>query len=298
MAATLKYQLRVMCKRSTVGSYATQSNRYCALQLIAKQLTLLGYKLKNAQNIKPKHIEALTKFWNGETINGQEQKPLAIGTIKNRMSNLRFWAENVGKSSIMHKDNETYGIPHRQFYKGSKAQQLDLHKITNIKCERVKMAVRLQAAFGLRREEALKFRPSFADKGNKIALKATWTKGGRAREIPITNERQRSLLNEAHELVGAGSLIPDNKTYIQQLNTYKHEIASAHLGKLHGLRHNYAQWRYKVLTGMKPPANGGEKYKDMSEQEKLMDTIAREQISAELGHGRLDVTNTYLGGRS
>lgn len=286
-----------MCKHSAVGSYATKSNRYCTLQLIAKQLKQLGYKLKSAQNIKPKHIEALTKYWNGQNVNGNKDKPLATGTIKNRMSHLRYWAENVGKASIIAKDNEAYGIQKREFYKGNKAQKLDLYKMTNISCERVKMAIRLQAAFGLRREEALKFRPSLADQGNKIALKASWTKGGRAREIPITTERQRALLDEARELVGGASMIPADKTYIQHLRTYKHEIAKANMGKLHGLRHNYAQWRYKTLTGMEPPAAGGEKYRDLNESGKIMDTIAREQISAELGHGRLDVTNVYLGGR-
>jgi hypothetical protein len=47
------------------------------------------------------------------------------------------------------------------------------------------MSLRLQAAFGLRREEAVKFQPSYADRGDRLALKASWCKGGRAREIPV-----------------------------------------------------------------------------------------------------------------
>jgi len=280
-----------MCKHAAVGSYATKSNRYCALQQIATQLKQLGYRLKSARNIKPKHIEALVGHWKDEG--------LTAGTIKNRMTHLRFWAEHVGKKSIMKKTNDDYGIESRRLFKGNKAQQLDLEKLESIGCEYIKMALRLQAAFGLRREEALKFRPSLADKHDKIVLKASWTKGGKERTIPVTTKRQRDLLNEAHELVGNNSLIPNSKSYMNQINTYKHETAKAEMGKLHGLRHNYAQWRYKVLTGgMIPRLDGGKPYAEMTEEEKLLDTIARETISAELGHARLDVTNVYLGGRS
>lgn len=38
----------------------------------------------------------------------------------------------------------------------------------------------MQAAFGLRREESIKFAPSFADRGDSVVLKPSWTKGGKA----------------------------------------------------------------------------------------------------------------------
>ena len=47
---------------------------------------------------------------------------------------------------------------------------------------------------------------------------------------------------------------------------------------------------------MQPPAQGGLKRKDMNEVERQKDQVAREIISKELGHNRLDVTNVYLGG--
>ena len=284
----LNYSLKILCHDKTSGSFATKSARFKTLQLCADQLYDLGYKLKGAKSIKPKHIEGLVERWLDEG--------LTIGTIKNRLSHVRFWAEKVDRKSIL-ESNEDYGIGQRESFKGNKAQKLDLEKLARIKGERLKMSIRLQAAFGLRREEALKFRPNLADQGDKIALQSSWTKGGRAREIPITTPRQRALLDEAKALVGGASLIPKSKTYYNYLQIYKHEIAKAEMGNLHGLRHNYAQWRYKALSGMEAPAISGLKYADMSEQEKLFDTIAREKISNELGHGRLDVTNVYLGGK-
>ena len=50
------------------------------------------------------------------------------------------------------------------------------------------------AAFGLRLEEALKLKPVQADKGHVLRLQGSWTKGGRTREIPIRDDRQRALL--------------------------------------------------------------------------------------------------------
>ena len=47
------------------------------------------------------------------------------------------------------------------------------------------MSLELQSAFGLRREEAIKFAPRYADKGDHLLLKASWTKGGKARTIPV-----------------------------------------------------------------------------------------------------------------
>jgi integrase len=51
------------------------------------------------------------------------------------------------------------------------------------------MSLRLQRAFGLRREEAIKLQPRWADRGDHLQLKASWTKGGRERTVPIRTER-------------------------------------------------------------------------------------------------------------
>lgn len=89
----------------------------------------------------------------------------------------------------------------------SKARALDSDKLAKVPDERVRMALRLQAAFGLRREEALKFTPSIADKGDHLHLKGSWCKGGRPRDIPIRTAEQRALLDGCRRLVGPNSLV-------------------------------------------------------------------------------------------
>ncbi|MCZ4315637.1 integrase domain-containing protein [Comamonadaceae bacterium G21597-S1] len=119
------------------------------------------------------------------------------------------------------------------------------------------MSLRLEAAFDLRREESIKIRPEWADRGNQLSLKDTWTKGGRAREIPIRNAEQRQVLDEAKALAGRGSLIPTDRTYVEQLGRFEHQCAAAGIHRVHGHRHQYAQVRYRELTGWSAPAAGG-----------------------------------------
>ena len=64
------------------------------------------------------------------------------------------------------------------------------------------MSVRLQAAFGLRRTESIKFCPMWADHGDSLALKVTKAKGGRDREIPIRNDEQHQVIDAAKALAG------------------------------------------------------------------------------------------------
>ena len=119
------------------------------------------------------------------------------------------------------------------------------------------MSLQLQAAFGLRRGESIKIQPEWADRGDTLVLKDTWTKGGRAREIPIRNEEQRRCSTRPRRFAGRGSLIPADKRYVEQLRRFEHQCAKAGIHRVHGHRHDYAQTRYRELTGWTAPAAGG-----------------------------------------
>jgi len=70
------------------------------------------------------------------------------------------------------------------------------------------MSLRLQAAFGLRREASIKIVPAWADRGDTLVLKASWNKGGREIRIPVRTPEQRQLLDEAKVLARGKSLVP------------------------------------------------------------------------------------------
>lgn len=152
----------------------------------------------------------------------------------------------------------------------------------------MRISLELQRDFGLRHEEATKFQPRYADQGDHLRIKGSWTKGGRERVIPITTPEQRATLDKAHKLVGEGSLIPAGKTYIEQRHVYDRQCKLTDLKHMHGLRHAYAQRRYEALTGWKSPAADGPSTRSLTPSQRLADFEARQIISRELGHERVD----------
>ena len=137
----LNYELKQLCHRNRDGSYATQRDRERVLDLIAKQLQELGYQHMGAGSLKPKQVERLVERWKAEG--------LAIGTIKNRMAEIRWWAEKIAKQNVVARDNEHYGIGNRRYVTNvSKARELTTGDLSKITDPSTRMSLRLQAAFG------------------------------------------------------------------------------------------------------------------------------------------------------
>lgn len=288
----LEYGFDHILKRNKDGSYATQSNRRRMLSMFASQLKKAGYKTNEMRpsDIKGRHINALIRQWKVDGI--------SAGTMKNRMSNIRWLAEKIGKADMI-KSNTTYGIEDRKYItnidKSLRTDNLQLDKLST----HIRQSIELQKHFGLRREEAMKFSPEYALGGydpysaTVIRIKPSWSKGGRARNLPIFSDAQRDVLMAALTLAGDGSLIPANRSYKEHLGYFERETSAIGLGQTHGLRHLYAQSRYKELVGIDCPAVGG--IIDLTDEQKALDLSARQKISNELGHKRLSVTGIYLG---
>ena len=284
----LNHQLKQLCRHNREGSFGTQNRRERELTLIANQLHGIGFRGMNSHSLKPKHVEGLVRHW--------LEKEVATGTIKNRMAAVRWWARKVNRQNVVARSNDFYGIANRIFVTGnSKAKSVSAMQLEKVRDVHVRMSLELQQAFGLRREESIKFIPNYADQGDHIVLKPSWTKGGKARTLPIRTPGQRDVLNRAHMLAGKGSLIPSHRNYVQQLRIYMGHTQRVGLSKMHGLRHSYAQQRYKELTGRKAPVAGGPATKSLALRQRALDKKARAVISRELGHNRSAVTGVYLG---
>jgi hypothetical protein len=283
-------ELMQLCNRNRDGSFSTQAARRDILSLAGRQLVELGIYNLPATGLKQKHVLKLLERWKADG--------LSDATLKNRMSHVRWWTEKIGKQNLVPRSNAELGIGRRKYVtNNTKAVQVGADALSGVKDERVRMSLELQGAFGLRREESIKFQPQFAMGAgpDKILLKATWCKGGRAREIPVRTAYQRDVLSRAAILAGTGSLIPENQSYKDQLKRYENTTNRAGLSKLHGLRHEYAQQRYRELTGWEPPVGGGPKSRQLTPEMKIIDRAARLTISEELGHSREAITAVYLG---
>lgn len=290
----LSNELDQLCKKNRQGSLSTQANRRAMLKMFALQLSQIGFDISkmSKHDLKGRHVNKLLQRWRSDGVK--------VGTIKNRMVQLRWWAEKIGNPGAV-KDNKTYNIENRVYVtnidKSVSIKELDLSKID----QNVAQSLRLQDAFGLRREESMKFQPEYALDGQKIEnakyilIKKSWAKGGRPRTIPITNEQQREELRNAYACAveNGGSLIPKNKSYVSHMSFFEKVTSGLGVGQTHGLRHGYAQRRYFELMGFSCPAVGG--VRELTAEEKENDMNIRYQISEELGHSRINITSTYLG---
>lgn len=294
MKKILVKELMTLCDRNRDGSFSTQAARRDILAQAGNRLLSHGFRNLGAQGLKPKHIDVLLKQWQADG--------LSTATMKNRVSHLRWWAEKIGKQNVIPETNQALGLGRRTYVTNvTKARNLPEMRLIKIKNDRLRLSLELQAAFGLRREECLKFQPLHALAGQSvegavsIQLAPTWCKGGRAREVPVRTVYQRDVLTRALALAGSASMIPKEKKYVEWLGHYEQSTRRVGLSKMHGLRHQYAQALYNQLTGWASPACGGPGAKELTQEQRLIDHAARLQISRELGHNREAITSVYLG---
>ena len=283
----LNYDLKRLQAAHDDGSHGTRAARSYALAQMANALHELGFRGLRATGLRRKHAVALVNEW--------KREGRSVGTMKNRTAHLRWWATRIGRPGVVPSNGEL-GIANREYVTNEdRSVVLDPEKLKVVQDPHVAVALRLEAAFGLRREEAIRFTPARDDRGDRIRLKGSTTKGGRPREVPVRNEVQRKLLDEARRLVGGGALIPPNRNYRQQLKVYESQTREAGLYRMHGLRHGYAMSRYEELTGWKAPAAGGPRQRSLTGARRRIDMAARQTIAEELGHSRRGVVGVYCG---
>ena len=85
----LTHTLRQLCQRNRDGCHAAQADRQGSLTLMARPLREVGFRQMCATSLKGRHIDILLQHWKAES--------LSAGTLKNRLTHLRGWAEKVAR---------------------------------------------------------------------------------------------------------------------------------------------------------------------------------------------------------
>lgn len=243
-----------------------------------------------------------------------DQGNVGIATAQNRLSSVnRTLAALRGDQYVkitspskalgVHRSSVRSGAP-----KGQDRVQVRLiaQTLSERQQSRVSAIVLLARETGMRlREAILADLPRLqreAQRLGKINIQ-DGTKGGRSgasapRWITVTDQ-VREALGRASEVSPSGSrnlLAPDEsykdfiQTVVRPARDLLHEKG---LKGFHELRAAYACERYEQLTGFPAPVNGGRGHRENRE----LDQRARQQISHELGHNRIDVVSAYIGGR-
>lgn len=295
LADVLKTHNRVK-QDGSVASHATQDKRADVLYAGFKELREKGYKLDDVRSFRGKHMEVLAREW--------ETKGLSPSTIQNNISVFRTFAGWIGKEGMV-EGAEKYVSPGaasrssiNREDRSWQAHGVDLKaKIEEVSAKdaRVGLQLALQAAFGLRARESMQLRPYVADKGSYLAL-TVGTKGGRDRVVPVDTPEKRALVDRAKTFAASrlASVSDPAKTLAQVKNRYYHVLRSCGIARKegitgHGLRHGYANDRYRQVSGAASPVRGGQP------QDRDADKAARLEVAEELGHSRDSVTTYYLG---
>ena len=295
LAAVLKAHNNAKVDGS-VASHATRDKRADVLYAGFKLLREKGYKLDSVQSFRGKHMEVLAKAW--------EERGLSPSTLQNNLSTFRIFAGWIGKAGMVERTDRYVapGAASRTSInardKSWTAQNVDVAaKLAEVaaKDARVGLQMALQAIFGLRAREAMQLRPHVADKDHYLAL-TVGTKGGRDRVVPIDTPEKRELIDRAKTFAASklASTSDPNRTLAQAKNHYYHVLRSCGITRAngitsHGLRHGYANDRYRQIAGRPSPVRGG------TAPDRDTDQAARLEVAEELGHSRESVTTHYLG---
>lgn len=300
--ASLNAVLKPNLRRSASGrkgvSHATIADRSFFFSKMVRDLHAMGYKLTDVRHLKPKHVEALMKFW--------EQAGLSASTLQKRFSYLTLLCRWIGKAGMLRPaasyldDPTTYRRVTAATHDHSwAARGIDpLEKIAEIAEDDPSVArvLRLQHAFGLRLQEASLLSPARDALDPTILRVVAGTKGGRPRTVPIETDDQRAVLADAARwaAVTRRSMIPpefDLKAWLAHVYQVlaRHGVTRKDGLVTHGLRHQYANDRYEELTGEPSPVRGGGLLTD------AVDRQARQEVTARLGHARVGITRAYYG---
>ena len=270
------------------GSYSTKAARSDILHQCVNNLNELGSRRIELQNLKPKHVEKLVEHW--------KDKGLKSATIYNKVSHLRWLTQKLNKQNIIPRTNAELGVENRSYVATVDRSQppptvSQLEKFT----AREKLSIDLQREFGMRRKESLKFNhtQALSPYSDKVKMTGSWCKGGRPRTLEIRTQSQRDLIDKVKAIVPKNeSMIPKGQSYKSAMMAISNKCYLADI-RQHGNRHAYAQGRYLELTGRHSPVKGI----DPPIRDEI-DKMARAVITRELGHSRLDETNSYLGSSS
>ena len=241
----------------------------------------------------------------GRTLAEQsQQKQLSVAYAQNCVSSVNtIMRLIIGTQWKRISPTKDCGIGHRSFVRTTPppTNELIWEAIAALwNRPREKALVWLCFAFGLRSKEAslLNIRQAIkeAEKEQQITV-IKGTKGGRKRIVRITNANQIEALKFALSSIENSDLclVPKHKTYKQWREgdmRHAREIVKtvAQTTGLHALRAAYACNRYQALSSFEAPVIKGKR-----SAPKLLDISTRQEITEELGHSRLSVTNAYLG---
>jgi len=286
----------------------TLDAREAILFMCMRQVRGLGYDIKSVYSLRGRHVEALVEKWKTEGV--------GAGAIQNRLAILRALSKWIGKEGMV-LPTRHYALDNpERLRRRTSAKEDKSWSAKGIDCEKVFAAVagedqyvamqlRLMEAFGLRREEAIQFKPHKCHEGDQLRVR-DGTKGGREQMIRITNDKQREVLDEAKRVVTRwdGAVAEPGRTLKQNLNRFDYIMRRVGLTKdglgitSHGLRHQRLNDIFEEVAGVPSPVRQMSKADGTAviyKGDPLKWKQALQTVSNTAGHRRTHISFAYVG---
>ena len=291
--------------RDKTVSTRTKDYRYEVLfQAFTTLRNELGCKIENPRNFKEFHFQRILDHWLASG--------LSPATIQSRASVLRVFCGWINKGNMIRNLEEYVDDPAK--VRRDLIARVDKSWSTNGVSYEDKLKqieeydlkagaqLRMIKAFGLRRKEAVCFRPIVAMRLGEASTSITvefGTKGGRPRSVPIDNEEKREALAHACKVskLTNGHIGWEDLSLEQAVKRFANIMQKFGITKkdsgvtAHGLRHEYLNDKYEEITGQPSPVRGGLK----ADVDPLLDMEARTRLTLDAGHSRTSITPSYFG---
>jgi len=283
------------------ASFKTQEERERTIYRIFDVLEEQGVTGLYPHNLKVKHLKIVIGEW---------ERRLGPSSLQNNFTHAKALFAWIGKEEIVGKLEDYLEDPSKakRIYAAPKDKTWD-HLGQGVKEEMLQsiadydfyvgLQVLVQDAFGLRKKEAICFKPH-RDVIDGVLYVRNGAKGGRERNFPLDAYQLEFLEWLKLQLPNVNSHLGDpNKTLKQNMTRYSNvlfrlNIKQAGLGALgitgHGLRAGFAIRGYRRLGGSLPIL--GEPISSLTPEE---DKAARLEVAEHLGHSRISVTAAYYG---
>ena len=296
-AARFAMQAEAREGRASYSTASTVADRFSRFAQFAKE-----HGVKWLERVDRELVES----YGQELSQKVERGEMSASTAQNYVSAVNTVMSTVTRGSWESvSPTKDCGIEQRSAIRSEPIHALDREKVSQAAqitservSERAAAVIELARDLGLRSREAslLDAQGALIEafRTGKITIEIG-TKGGRSREIPITSERQIETLQKAAEAQGSARAVMDPttnwKSWRESELRAAREIVQEVTGDrgLHDLRAAYAAERYEQITGTPAPVMTDDR------ADKEIDREARLVIAEELGHGRWEVTNEYLG---
>ena len=301
-----KNVLRAHCgngRFATVEAHSQRFNLFC-------DWMKSNLDLDDLRKINQDHLISYTQHVKAQMDTGK----ISVATATNRISSCNVVFKILRRDEKVRIDKiGDFLETKRSYIRTSPPDGMDIYNVGLLQAhlaaeglQRVSAITGLARACGMRLREAIlanlpRLRAEAYNRGEINIQEGT--KGGRKgafaeRWIPAT-EAVKVAIDFAIEVspISSKNLLSPNESYISFL---RGPIGKARrdgfidiIKGVHELRAAYACQRYEELTGHPAPVIS--KPAHLSEAEKEADRKARQIISSELGHNRIEITNAYLG---